>query len=243
MFDLVIALDCSELNYLYGSEYMKNAAEVIVIDHHVTNKKYGKINCVFESAAAVGEIIIDMYEYENIQISTQAASWLYLSLATDTGNFRYSNVTANTHKKVATLYEIRDDFSAINKKIEEYGLTRLKYLSRIIDNIDLSSDDKVIISYISLNDYMNKIMDEEADMQLQNMIDILRNVESVEVAVLIKQAESELFKVSLRSNGDFDVASVAKLYGGGGHKKAAGCNMSGDIDTVIKNLKNQIKIN
>jgi phosphoesterase RecJ-like protein len=242
-FDLAIALDCSELDYLYDRKYLEKANQVIVIDHHITNKKYGDMNYVCESAAAVGEIIIDMYEYANIQISSQAAAWLYLSLATDTGNFRYSNVTANTHRKVAKLYEIRDDFSAINKKIEEYGLTRLTYLSKIINNIKMFSGNKVIISYISLNDYVNKIMDEEADMQLQNMIDILRNVESVEVAVLIKQADRELFKVSLRSNGDFDVAAVAKSYGGGGHKKAAGCNISGDIDTIIKNVASKIEIN
>lgn len=242
-FDLAIALDCSELNYLYGSEYLANAKKVIVIDHHITNKKYGDVNCVSESVAAVGEIIIDLYAQMNIKISYEAAAWLYLSLATDTGNFRYSNVTANTHAKVAKLYEIRNDFSEINQKIEEYGLTRLIYLSKIIDNIQVFSNNKVIISYISLEDYVNKVMDEEADMQLQNMIDILRNVENVEVAVLIKQAEKELFKVSMRSNKDFDVAAVAKLYGGGGHKKAAGCNMSGEIDTIIKDLESNIKIN
>ncbi|MEL7570662.1 MAG: DHH family phosphoesterase [Eubacteriaceae bacterium] len=241
-FDLAIALDCSEKTFLFGHEYLQNANEVAVIDHHITNKKYGDKNYVSHKVAAVGEIIIDIYKILNVNISYEAAAWLYLSLATDTGNFRYSNVTADTHKKTAMLYEIRSDFDKINKQIEQYGLTRLKYLSKVIKNIIVYNNNKVIISYIEINDYVNKTLDEEAEMQLQNMIDIIRNVENIEVAVLIKQAENELFKVSLRSNGDFDVAAVAKQYGGGGHKKAAGCNANGNIGNIISELKKTITV-
>jgi phosphoesterase RecJ-like protein len=241
-FDLAIALDCSEKTFLFGHEYLEKADKVIVIDHHITNKRYGIENYISDKVAAVGEIIIDMYEILRVNIGYEAAAWRYLSLATDTGNFRYSNVTSDTHKKAAKLYEIRSDFDRINKKIEEYGLTRLKYLSKIIKNIIVYNNNKVIISYIEINDYVNKTLDEEAEMQLQNMIDVIRNVENIEVAVLIKQAEEELFKVSLRSNGEFDVAAVAKRYGGGGHKKAAGCNASGNIDNIISQLKKVITI-
>ncbi len=241
-FDLAIALDCSEKTFLFGHEYLKKADKVIVIDHHITNKKYGTENYVSDKVAAVGEIIIDMYSLMGVNIGYEAAAWLYLSLVTDTGNFRYSNVTADTHKKAAMLYSIRSDFDRINKKIEEYGLIRLKYLSKIIENIIVYSNNKVIISYIEINDYVNKALDEEAEMQLQNMIDVIRNIENIEVAVLIKQAEEALFKVSMRSNGDFDVAAVAKQYGGGGHKKAAGCNASGNINNIISQLKKIITI-
>jgi len=241
-FDLAIALDCSEKTFLFGHEYLDSAEKVIVIDHHITNKKYGDINYVSPDVAAVGEIIMDIYDILGMRIGYEAAAWLYLSLATDTGNFRYSNVTANTHKKAAILYEIRNDFDTINKKIEGYGLTRLKYLSKVIENIMLFGDNKVIVSYISLDDYNNKMLDKETEMQLQNMIDVIRNVENVQVAVLLKQFKEDEFKISLRSNGDFDVAAVAKKFGGGGHKKAAGCNANGNISDIISDLKTQIKI-
>lgn len=241
-FDLVIALDCADPDFLYGTDLLDAAPKSIVIDHHVTNKNYGTINYNLPLAAAVGEIVMDLYEAAGVKIGYEAASWLYLSLSTDTGNFRYSNVTAQTHQKAAQLFEIRDDFSALNQKMDEYGLLRLKYLACVIERILLLYEGKVAISYLTLDDYENKVMDEETDMQLQNMIDILRNIENVEVAALIKQEAKNLFKVSMRSNGEEDVAAIAQKFGGGGHKKAAGCDMHGDIQTILTLLKENIVI-
>ncbi len=239
-FDLVIALDCADTDFLYGGELLKSAAKSIVIDHHVTNKNYGTFNYVKPAVAAVGEIIMDLYEAAKIGIGYEAASWLYLSLSTDTGNFRYSNVTAQTHLKAAKLFEIRNDFSAISQQMEKYGMARLRYLARVIEHIQLLCQNKVAVSYLELKDYENKVMDEETDLHLQDMVNVLRNIEDVEVSVFLKQEKPGAFKASMRSNGTIDVAKIAQRFGGGGHKKAAGCDINGEIQNIIASLKKEI---
>ncbi len=240
-FDLIIALDCADPNFLYKESLLKAADKIVVMDHHVTNKNYGTLNYVLPAVAAVGEVVMDLYDAAGIDIGYEAAAWLYLSLSTDTGNFRYSNVTAQTHIKAAKLFEIRNDFSEINQKMDEYGMGKLKYLARVIERIELSFQGKVALSYLELADYENHVMDEETDMQLQNMIDVLRNIEGVEVAIFIKQETSDTFKISMRSNGKVDVAKIAQLFGGGGHKKAAGGDGKGDITTIIAALNQALR--
>ena len=96
------------------------------------------------------------------------------------------------------------------------------------------------VSYLELKDYENTVMDEETDLHLQDMVNVLRNIEDVEVSVFLKQEKPGAFKASMISNGKIDVSRIAQRFGGGGHKKADGCDRNGEIPNIIATLKKEI---
>ncbi len=240
IYDAVIVLDCGDDEILYGREYLSAGPVRIVIDHHATNRQYGDINLVDDAIAATGELVVDLYDAFQVPISCEAAAWLYLSLATDTGNFRYSNVTAQTHFKMARIYEIRDDLAVINRQIEAYDVSKLIYLGKIIEHMQSYFDGRLLMSYLTRADYIDGVLDENHEAQLQNIIDFMRGVEGVEVAVLLKMTAGGTLKASLRSNTDFDVAVIAAEFGGGGHSKAAGFDVDLNVEELMAMLEKSI---
>lgn len=232
-YDTFIVLDCGDLDRLAFSEPLFHAAKTTInMDHHITNQKFADINYVVPDASSTCEVLMDVLDLE--ELDTELATALYLGIIHDTGVFKHSNTTKKTMECAAKLITYDVPFSRI---IDETFYQKTYLQNQILGRCLLESfcmlDGKIIISYVKKN-----VMDfyGAGSKDLDGIIDQLRITKGVEVAILIHELKTQTYKVSMRSNNDVDVSKIARIYGGGGHVKAAGCTMSGTIYDVMNNI-------
>ena len=240
-YDLAISVDCSDLKRLVGSiEYFQTAKKTIQIDHHSVNAMFADLNYVDPVAPACAQVLIGMFEYFGIEITKDLGTCILTGIITDTGGFQYSGVTPETLEFAAEILRKGVNISKIcqkvlrNKTKANCELTKLLY-----DRMEFSEDGKIAISYITLEDNqrVNAQMGDD-----EGLVEIERDVEGVEVAVLLKEKEgTNGFKASLRSKEKVNVSDVCFLLGGGGHPRAAGCFVSGDLEQVKAKILTAIK--
>ncbi|WIF94683.1 DHH family phosphoesterase [Caminicella sporogenes] len=240
--DLIITVDSSDIDRLGDRAYLLDlCSEVLNIDHHSTNTNYGKYNLVNSKAAACGEIIYELLKKLKIYIDKDIATALYVALSTDTGSFKYSNTTPSTLRIAADLIEKDIDFSFINTELyQNKPINKIKLLSDVLNSLELHFDGKLAVIYVT-NDMLKKNKIDISD--TDGIIEYARDIEGVNIAVLLKEFSDNTIKVSLRSKYDFDVSIIAKKFGGGGHKKAAGCTIYDTIDNVKNILLNTFREN
>lgn len=227
--DVFIALDCSDMDRLgIGKEFAKNAQYIINIDHHITNTNFGHVNLVSPSSAATGELVYSLLKQMRVEIDRDIASCLYTALSTDTGSFMFSNTSHLTHKIAGNLLETGIDISYINRKLyQSSSLEKTKLLVEAIDRMELHLEGKVgvvVISQELLRETNTKLEDTEG------IISFVRNIDSIELACLLKEINPDETKVSMRSKEYIDVAKVCINLKGGGHKRAAGCSINKGIN-------------
>ncbi len=215
----------------------RNISISFMIDHHAIGEPFAD-HLVVCQAAAAGEIVFDIGE-ELIRegkltaLPKQAARALYAALSSDTGCFRYSNVTPKTMRTAAALLEYDGvDAADINHRLFETKSERqLRAEAFAIEHTDTSRDGKV--AWVTVTQKQKESLGVEEE-HLETVIDMVRSRAGVEIAVAIRETPSGTFRASLRSSG-FDVASVAAVFGGGGHLRAAGCSI--DAHTVDEALE------
>ena len=242
VYDLAISLDCATMKMLNGyAKYFENAKSKIVIDHHGTNTMYGDYNFVNPDAPACSQILIVLLEYFNIQITKEIGSCILTGIITDTGGFKYSGVSAETFEFVAELLKKGVNVSNIYRRVLE-TITKSSYeLRRIAESrLEFLFDGKVTFTYITLEDE-EKVHAETGDHE--GIVNIGKCVEGVEVSIFIRELKNNKgWKASLRSNEYVNVSDVALLFGGGGHPRAAGCNMQGDLQQIKDKILNEVKV-
>ena len=200
----------------------------VMIDHHESDDPYGAYCYIRESAAATAEIVFDLIKKlageERITIDEEMCIDLYAAISADTGCFRYSNVTPKTHLRAAELVASGIDCAEINRRLfENKSLERLRAQSAAISNMELFADGKIAVVTFP---YALKAGLGLGDDDLGALVDIPRSLLGVEVALCIRQPLPEgKFRVSARSNGEYDVAALCRKFDGGGHAKAAGCTL------------------
>ena len=201
----------------------------VMIDHHEGDEPYGALAYIRSGAAATGEIIFDLIKKlaseERITIDEAMCIDLYAAISGDTGCFRYSNVTPKTHIRAAELVASGIDCADINRRLfENKSLERLRAQSAAISNMELFADGRIAVVTFP---YALKAALGLEDDDLGALVDIPRSLLGVEVALCIRQPLPEgRFRVSARSNGEYDVAALCRKFEGGGHAKAAGCTLS-----------------
>ena len=236
-YDLFVCCDCGDVERLgvFGNLY-KNAKQTMCIDHHISNDGFGQISHINPKGSSTCELLFGLMEGE--KVSKETAEALYLGIVHDTGVFKHSNTTKETMIKAGELLEKGVDSSYI---IDEtfYAKTYLQnqLLGRALMESTRLLDGKVIYSAIS-KDVMQFYGCNPSD--LDGIIDQLRVTKGVEVAIFLYETEFQQYKVSMRSNHNVNVSSIAKLYGGGGHVKASGCTMAGTVHDVVNNLMEHI---
>lgn len=241
-YPLFISLDCGSVDRLGRSQVLFEAAiETINIDHHVSNEGFANINHIEPDASSTCEVLFGLFE-ENL-ISLDTASALYTGIVHDTGVFKHSNTSRRTMEVAGILLEKGVDNSRIiDESFYQKTYMQNQILGRCLLESMLVLDGKVIVSIVSRKQ-MEFYQAETYD--LEGIIDQLRVTKGVEVAIFIHETGPEEFKVSLRSNGEVNVSTIAVYFGGGGHVKAAGCSMKGSSYDVINNLtvhiENQLK--
>lgn len=229
-FDALFVLDCGDIE---RTNLFKDAPPsvplVINIDHHLTNKKFGHINWVEESAAATGELIYYLIERLGLRITPDIAICLYTTLLTETGNFNYSNTSSKVLRIAADLVEAGADPWKIAVSLGENSPERLRLLGELLINIEKSRDGKIAWFTIT-NELFERTKTSAED--TENLVNYPRSLLGVEVALLFREVSPDSFKISLRSNGVVNVAEIATKFAGGGHKYAAGCLVKGRLDAV-----------
>ena len=200
-----------------------------MIDHHAIGRPFAD-HLILPEAAAAGEIVYDIAkEWQRTghlsELPAEAERALYAALSSDTGCFRYSNVTPKTLRTAAALLERPSvDAADINHRLFEAKSERqLKAEAFAIEHTRVSHGGRVAWTIVTQADRRALGVEEE---HLETVIDMVRSRAGVEVALAIRENPDGSFKASMRSNG-FDVASVATLFGGGGHIRAAGCTAPG----------------
>ncbi len=234
-FDAHIAVDCADKRRLGKAKELFFERPGLNIDHHVSNTKFADVNFV-EEAPSTGEIIYDIMERLCVTADQTARMALYIAISTDTGNFTYQNTTAKTLEICSALVCAGLDISYVADRVynnRTLGATRL--ICRFIEHLRLHYDDKLAVSIIMLNDI------EETGAKVEDceiLINYARDIESVEIAAFIREIKPDVYKVSFRSKYRANVADLAGRYDGGGHIRAAGCMMKGNlydiIDEVVK---------
>lgn len=233
-YDCVIAIDTGDLNRLGERFTIFNVAKSkINVDHHITNTMFGDLNYVDIKASSVAEIIWDMLQSINFEVDEEIGTCLYTSIMTDTGGFRYSNTTSKTHEIAGKLIDIGVNISKVSQEIfESSSLARLKILGEVLKTLDVYFDGKVACLY--LTDKMLESTGSTED-DAEGMVNYARGIRGVEVGVMLREKNGQI-KVSLRSKEYVDVANITASLGGGGHKRAAGCTLQGDIFEIKQKM-------
>ncbi len=232
--DLIIGVDCADKERLALSDnYLKKAKMVVNIDHHSTNDNFGDINIV-EQVAATGEIVVDIFDEFGYEIDEEVAKCLYVAISTDTGHFMYSNTTKSTFEKVAKLFTTGFEFVDITRKLFlEKSLVQTKLAGIAINGMEMYQDNRIALIHIN-KDHLAYTGGKDGD--CESLVNQAVDIDSVDVAIFIREINKSFFKVSFRSKGDYDIGKVASKFGGGGHKNAAGCAINGDFETIKNNV-------
>ena len=226
-FDTVFALDASHASRVREFSTIPTEGIAIVnIDHHPDNSQFGHLNIV-EDISSVGELLYTLFTDLNWDISKDIATCLYAAISFDTGRFAYSNVSAHTHEAAAKCIKCGADSYHIfqsteeNKTVDDLALMRLA-----IERLVINKHNKFAYTSIPLGSPQGTI----------KIIDVIRQLGVIDVAIAFQELEKHRVKINLRSKGNIDVSAFANGYGGGGHKKASGIVMPGNLDAVISKI-------
>ena len=234
----IVVLDCSDLKRLHQTgQRLEDAKLVINIDHHLNNDLFGDVNYVDPSAAAVGQILHNMF-YGNGPYPIQAAQALFTALFTDTGRFSYGNTDSLALTAGAELVNLGAEPQVVfNSVFQSRSINYYQFLVQALDKISLSFDNRVAL--MVLEDKLLKQYSLE-DWELDDLNDYPRSLRGVLVSGILKET-AEGIRVSLRSKGNLDVAAVARYFGGGGHKNAAGVTMEMSLTEAIEAVKKRLE--
>ncbi len=226
----IVAVDVADAK-LFGDLYQSCRDRVdICIDHHISNTGYAKRLYLDAGASATAECVYEILKKMHIKITPLIAECLYTGIATDTGCFKYSNVTVKTHKIAAALLKLKINAAEINRLMfDTKSRARLELEKMVLDSAEFHFDNRCIV--LTVTDEMQKKSGCEPS-DLEGVAVISRSVEGVVAGVSIKQTDKNIYKISLRTYEPLDASRICGALGGGGHKGAAGCTLEGSLDEV-----------
>ncbi len=237
----VIFLDCGNIDR-NPAHVLRDVSELINIDHHHDNTRFGTINHVVPTASCTAEIVWDLMGGLGIAPSPTVADALYVGLVTDTGRFMYENTGPRAHHMAAELIEAGVDVGDINRRLYEgTPYAKLELLGRALARVQRFDDGRLALTTVTEADYESAGAEES---YTEGIIDHLRALEGTRVAVLVRDVLGEgrgPRKVSLRSaDGELDVSAIAREQGGGGHRQAAGFNTDLELEELVEFLRARV---
>ncbi len=238
--DVVMLLDCADISRP-GKEFegliLKDGFTLAFVDHHASNSTGSEYCLVDENASSTGVILYRMIKRLGISISPDVAECLFSTIVGDTGSFRYSNTRSETFTIAAELVDCGADPEKISRFIYDNEPLR-KVMLRTLAMNTLEVTGKIAFLHVSSEMFRQTGTEKE---HTEGLVSMARSIEGVEVAVFLRQESAIGWKVSLRSKEYVDVAQIAGRYGGGGHRRAAGCVVSAPLATVKRRLRSSIQ--
>lgn len=231
----VVAVDIADVTLMGNELKEKYEAKVdLSLDHHGSNRLFAKLNCVDSSAAAAAQIIFELVELLGVQITPQMANCFYTGISTDTGCFRYANVTPDTHRVAARLMECGADAAKINVKMFETKTRTYAALERLaLDGMQFFYDGRCALITITREMFAESGSDEN---ECDGIAAISRQIEGVLVGVTMRERRDGTYKASVRTHNPVDASAICARLGGGGHPNAAGCQLPGTREEATKLL-------
>ena len=231
-YDAVFVMECSDVD----RPGIKNLEQqcVVNIDHHSSSELFGDINWIDSTASAVGEMIYNLCKAIGGRVTREIAECVYTALLTDTGSFHFSNTTERTFKVASELIRAGVKPAKLAESVfNSYPWSRIELLAKVMSSVRRDPTGKVAaLRQTQEMLELAKATEEDAE----GFVNIPLSAEDVEAVVMLKESEPGVFRASLRSKGEVNVARIAEKFGGGGHRNAAGCTMRGDWDSVENDL-------
>lgn len=238
---LLIVMDCGDLERIGDFEVCAHRAQMVInIDHHASNTMLGTHNFVDTAASSTSELVYRLLDSEDERlVDTAIAQSLYTGIINDTGVFKHSCTSQLTHQIAGKLIAYGFDFSAlIDRMFYTKSLKALQTQARAIEHIDHYNDDLIVFTHLGQSDITDLQTNKN---ETEGIVQMLNEIEKVQCAVFLYELEPGTFKASMRSKGLVDVCAVAMQFSGGGHVKAAGCTVHGNVSELKKNFLEQIR--
>ena len=234
--DVAVAIDCASADRLGRlRERFERSATLVNIDHHVSNTRFGGVNVVDHEASSSSELVVQLLSRMGADITPDIATCLYTGVATDTGQFAYASVSPRTHATAGFLIQRGVRVDEVSQHLyESYPFPYLKVLGRVLERAKLEREPNLVWSFLDQSDLreIGVTMDDTDD-----VIDTLRATRDADVTLLFKQLEDGRWKGSLRSKGATDVGTIAQALGGGGHRLAAGFELSLSLEESLEAVR------
>jgi bifunctional oligoribonuclease and PAP phosphatase NrnA len=239
-FDLAIALDTASQPRL-GTPLraIRSVKKWINIDHHASNPGYGDLIYIDTTVPATGQIIYELLRSEKLPFRQAAAMALFAAISTDTGSFRYPRTSARTFQIASELVNSGVDAAAIAIKLyESYPKRRIQLLGEILPKARFDADDRVVSMAVTVE---MKVRFRIQPDDLDGLIDTIRTIETTIVAVFFEELPDGKVRLSMRSKDDrVDVNKICSEFGGGGHLRAAGARVRGELDDVRNKILKRV---
>ncbi|HBA53728.1 MAG: bifunctional oligoribonuclease/PAP phosphatase NrnA [Syntrophorhabdus aromaticivorans] len=240
-YDAVFALDCGNLFRVgNGYEKLKDMGPVINIDHHTTNEPFGIVNIIDANASSVAEILYRLYKTMQVTMTYDMAINIYTAIFTDTGSFRYSNTNSQAFLICEEMTRCGVAPSYVAQMVHEnHPKERFLLLGLVLATLETLKNDTIAMAMVTQEMFRRTNTSKE---HTEGFVESVREIRGVDVAILLREITGSLYKISMRSKGNTDVAGICNLFGGGGHRNAAGCTIDGTIGEVKDRLKEAFKI-
>ena len=240
---VAVFLDCGKIERMPVDFLLREGVHIVNIDHHHDNTRFGTVNLVLPNVSCTAEIVYRLAKSMGVQPSQTMAEALYIGLITDTGRFMYENTTPDAHRMAAELTEEGVLAHEIYRRVYE-GLPerRLLLLGRALSRLERYDGGALTLTQLTLDDFQETGSDESDS---EGVVDYFRAVEGTAVGALVRarlaNGGSESRKVSLRATDDrVDVSVIARAFGGGGHRQAAGFFTDAPVPELVERLRSEI---
>jgi bifunctional oligoribonuclease and PAP phosphatase NrnA len=236
---VLLAVDCAKEDRIGDEAALSRAPVVLNVDHHHDNTRFGDLNLIVADASSTGEVLRDVLGELAVELTPELAEPLYIALVTDTGRFQYANTTPKALRLAAELVEAGADIHAVFQEVyESVEFAKLKLLARALGRAEVLEGGRIVVSHLLRTDFSAVGASEPYS---EGIIDYLRAVEGAELAVLIREqlsAGAPMHKGSLRSSIDeLDVSAIARRFGGGGHRQAAGFSTDLPLPEIVEQVR------
>ncbi|MEC5126361.1 bifunctional oligoribonuclease/PAP phosphatase NrnA [Verrucomicrobiales bacterium BCK34] len=230
--DLMISLDSAGPDRISGEVWdLRNGIDLINIDHHISNTVYGDINYIDSASPAAGQIVAQLANEAGWMLTPDIAGNLYAAISTDTGSFRYPSTSAETYRIVAALVQAGVDVGEINRQLyDSFPIRRVEVMREMLNGLRIEAGGRcasVSLPLRTTSELGLKTGDTEG------VIDIIRAIDSVIIAVFFEELPGGMIRVSSRSKDEkYGVGDICNVFGGGGHTLAAGARLPGPLESA-----------
>ncbi len=235
-YDAVFVIECSDVS----RPEIKNLEKqfTVNIDHHSSSEHFGVVNWIDSTASAVGEMIYNLCKAIGGRVTKEIADCVYLAIVADTGSFHYPNTTDRTFKVASELIKIGVKPAEISEMIYNgYTWGRIELMREVMNTV--RRDDTGRVAFLRQTLSMKRLSG-AVEGDNANFVNYPLMAKEVKAVVFMREIGDEVYRVSLRSKGNINVAKIAEKFGGGGHKNAAGCGVEGDWDTKEKEIVSEL---
>ena len=235
---VLVAVDCAQESRIVEPRLVKEARLTVNIDHHHDNTRFGDVDLVVADASSTAEVLADVFAKLRVALTPQIAEALYTAVVTDTGRFQYSNTTPKALRLASQLVEAGANVSKVFIEVyESTPFPKLKLLARALEHARELAGGRIVVSELRRADFDAAGAEEPYS---EGIIDHLRAVDGAELVALVRElpaGASSARKGSLRSHPDgVDVSAIARTFGGGGHKRAAGFSTDLAMDEITQRI-------